>query len=541
MSNTSYRRTGNTGLIQACLAIALILAYLSTRLANLTLLPIFTDEAVYISWSQTISRNFSELWLPVRVENNRPLFFWLIAISLKAVADPLVAGRLVSVVAGFFSLAGIYFISCRLHSIWAGLLAGFVYVASPYHLFFDRMAHKAALLECFFIWLVWLTLRLTQPGATIGARQNLLLGLLVALSLLTEATAILFVLLPLPFILLFSKATPNWKPVISCYLLAFTVGAFPYAYLYLTDDSYQIKNIFIPAFNSMAQTGMADMILAFPHKIAQNAKGVLDHFTVYLTWPVVLLAIFYFAISLSLDRNLAVMSANFFLPVLALMGTAGAGFSRYYLFCATPLLIWASLGMAEIFSFIKRAFSRSLAFLVLATGVPLIFLQAGTFDFHLLTSPQDAPLSETDQYQYISSEYSGYGSFEAIDFLKRMSQDKKIAVFTTSNWGTPDDCVTLYLSGSPNVDIFMGFWAFKKPLLPPDMESFDLYDKFTAKHLGKFNVKNLPQDVYFITRTPSVSRSFFLELNNNFQLIQSFRKPIGMNTVDIYKLIEPYK
>jgi hypothetical protein len=540
LSDTSYRRTGNAGLIQACLVIALILAYLATRLTNLALLPIFTDEAVYILWSQTIAKNISELWLPIRVENNRPLFFWLISVSLKAVDDPLLAGRAVSVLAGFFSLAGVYSISSLLHSRWAGLLAGFVYVASPYHLFFNRMAHKAALLECLFVWLVWLTLRMAQPGTRVGAWQNLLLGLLVALSLLTEATAILFVLLPLPFILLFSKTIPNWKPVILCYLLAFTVGSFPFAYLYFTDDHYQIKNIFIPAFNSMAQTGMSEMILTFPHKIVQNANGVLEHFTAYLTWPVVISAMFFFLISLgNMDRNLVIMSANFFLPVLALMGTAGAGFSRYYLFCATPLLIWGSLGMAEIFSFIKRAFSRNLAYLVLAAGVPLAFTQAGAFDFQLLTSPQFAPLSGTDQYQYISSEHSGYGSLEAIDYLKQISKDKKVAVFTTSNWGVPDDCVTLYLSGSPNVDVFMGFWAFKKPLLPPDMESFDLYDKFTAKHLGKFSVQDLPQDVYFITRTPSVSRSFFLGMNDNFQLIQSFRKPIGTNTIDIYKLIRP--
>lgn len=535
MSDSPYRRPGNDGITQVYLVLALIVLYLSTRLPHLTLLPIFTDEAVYISWSQNIAKNISELWLPVRVESNRPLFFWLTAISLKLVADPLWAGRLVSVIAGCFTLTGVYLIGCRLHSKWAGLLAGLACVVSPYHLFFERMAHKAALLDCFFVWLVWLTLRISQPGARARTRDCWLLGLLAALSLLTEATAILFVFIPLPFILFFSKNIS--RPVFLCYLVALAVGFFPYVYLYFTDDKYLLKNIFVPSFNSMAQTGIGDMILAFPNKLAQNVKGVFDHFIVYLTWPIVLSSIFYFVLSLSrMDRGLIIMSAFFFLPGVALMGTAGAGFSRYYLFCSTPLLIWGALGLAEISSFVRRAFSKSLAWPAFAVGFPLVFLQAVTFDSQLLTSPHDAPLSGTDHYQYITSEYSGYGSSEAVDYLRRLSQEDKIAVFTTSNWGVPDDCMTIYLSGTSNVEIYMGYWAFKKPLLPPEMESFDIYDKFTARHLGKHLVKDLPQDVYFITRTPSISRSFFLGTNDNFQLIQSFRKPSGTNTIDIYKL-----
>jgi hypothetical protein len=102
----------------------------------------------------------------------------------------------------------------------------------------------------------------------------------------------------------------------------------------------------------------------------------------------------------------------------------------------------------------------------------------------------------------------------------------------------PDDAMSIYLSTSPNIDIHTSFWLFNSPLLPPDLEILDSYNKFTGKLEGKFDVKNLPSDVYLVARTPSVPRGLFLEKNTNFELIESFVKPGGINSIDIYKRIK---
>lgn len=496
----------------------------------------FNDEAVYILWAQKISRNISDLWFPLQTENNKPLHFWLMALCLKFFDDPLWAGRFPSALAGLFSLLGIYCIACRLHSSQAGLIAVFIYTISPYYLLFDRLAHKTALLNCLFVWLLWFAIRMFQPGEKVHAWHYRLYGTLAGLSLLTESTAVLFVFLPL-FLNLFKRKTSHaWKPLASACLAGVLVGGFPYAYLHVADKSFVVKNIFMPTYNSMSEVGFADMISAMPLKIIKSVKGVFEYFIAYLPWPVFLSATGYCVLCRK-DKSFFVLSSYFILPLFALMGTAGAGFSRYYLFCATPLLLWSALGLAEASIFLKRVFPKSF-YPALAFILPLGFSQALTFDYNLLTHPPLAPLLEKDHSQYINGEYSGYGSLEAVDYFRKASNDKKIAVFTTSNWGVPDDAMSIYLSTSPNIDIHTSFWLFNSPLLPPDLEILDSYNKFTGKLEGKFDVKNLPSDVYLVARTPSVPRGLFLEKNTNFELVESFVKPGGINSIDIYKRIK---
>src|SRR3989338_2009720 len=83
--------------------IALIIAgYLATRLTNLTTLPIFTDEAIYIRWGQIGLRDASHRFLSLE-DGKQPLFVWLMYPMLKIFSDPLIAGRMVSVMAGLGS------------------------------------------------------------------------------------------------------------------------------------------------------------------------------------------------------------------------------------------------------------------------------------------------------------------------------------------------------------------------------------------------------------------------------------------------------
>src|SRR3989344_9242851 len=91
----------------------LIVLYFSTRLINLTILPIFTDEAIYIRWSQIALADQQQRFISL-YDGKQPLFVWLNMLTLKLPVDPLIAGRLVSVLAGFASLIGIIALSWRL-------------------------------------------------------------------------------------------------------------------------------------------------------------------------------------------------------------------------------------------------------------------------------------------------------------------------------------------------------------------------------------------------------------------------------------------
>src|SRR5689334_17497095 len=117
----------------------LIGLYSLTRLTNLTKLPIFTDEAIYIRWSQIGSRDANWRYISL-VDGKQPLFTWVMMVFLRFISDPLVAGRLVSVAAGLFTAVGLWFTTKELFkSKTAAYIASFLYVIIPFGLMYDRM------------------------------------------------------------------------------------------------------------------------------------------------------------------------------------------------------------------------------------------------------------------------------------------------------------------------------------------------------------------------------------------------------------------
>ena len=86
--------------------LALTLLYLLTRLINLTNLPVFADEAIYIRWAQVMRSEPSLRFLPLS-DGKQPLFMWLIIPALKIFSDPLFAGRMISLGSGLLGLFGV--------------------------------------------------------------------------------------------------------------------------------------------------------------------------------------------------------------------------------------------------------------------------------------------------------------------------------------------------------------------------------------------------------------------------------------------------
>ncbi len=93
--------------------IGIIVLYLFTRLSSILSLPIFTDEAIYVRWSQIASNDANWRFISL-TDGKQPMFVWIAMILLKFIKEPLLAGRLVSVGAGFASLVGIFFLTSEI-------------------------------------------------------------------------------------------------------------------------------------------------------------------------------------------------------------------------------------------------------------------------------------------------------------------------------------------------------------------------------------------------------------------------------------------
>ena len=520
--------------------LAIVLLFLITRLTHLTALPIFNDEAIYISWAKMIKEDIHNILLPLLVESKKPLLMWLITLFLNIFQDSLWASRFVSVIAGFFSLIGIYLIGIRIHSESVGYLSALFYAVSPYFLFYDRMAHQDSLLNCFFVWLLLLSLIIFQHKEKIKVPYFGALGFVIGLSLLAKSSAILFVFLPFLLKLIFLKKSTfvAWKSLFSSYIFGLLIAASPYVSLFLlTSANFSIKNILIPTQTSLGQKSLTGILVKIPENIYQSIDAPVDYFITYLTLPVFFVAGIFFIFQFSIfNKKYFILLLFFFIPFITTLGIGGEGFSRYYLFCGIPIVLWAALAFNYGVSFLKKRFSRktfygTIFFLSLIFLFPSLF-----FNYRLLTKPSEAPFIGRDYSQYVSSKFSGYGIPEALDYFKKVSGEKKITIFTSSNWGNPADAIYVHLSDDPNIKVYTAFWVFKSELLPSGVQKIKLFQRFTGKGIDVIDVSN-PSEIYFICRSPDFKRNAFLQINRNFQLVRSFRKPNSTIFIDIYKRI----
>lgn len=134
---------------------SIVLFTLIIRLINLNSLPVFADEAIYVRWSQVMRAESTLRFLPLS-DGKQPLFMWITIPFLKVINDPLIAGRVVSVLSGVGTVVGVFALSYLLfNSKKVSLIASFLYSIIPFSFFFDRLALVDSLLTFFSVWSVF--------------------------------------------------------------------------------------------------------------------------------------------------------------------------------------------------------------------------------------------------------------------------------------------------------------------------------------------------------------------------------------------------
>ncbi|PIT89104.1 MAG: hypothetical protein COU27_02080, partial [Candidatus Levybacteria bacterium CG10_big_fil_rev_8_21_14_0_10_36_7] len=168
--------------------------------------PVFADEAIYVRWSQIMQNEATLRFLPLS-DGKQPLFMWSIIPFLKFISDPLIAGRILSVVTGMGTLLGVFVLTWVLFSSKkASLFAAFLYSISPFAVFFDSLALVDSMLSMFGVWIFTFSV-LTVKHLRLDFAM--ITGMLLGGALLTKSPSIFFALL-VPASLIFLKM-PNGK------------------------------------------------------------------------------------------------------------------------------------------------------------------------------------------------------------------------------------------------------------------------------------------------------------------------------------------
>ena len=414
------------------------------RLYNLTILPIFVDEAIYVRWAQVMASEPTLRFLPLS-DGKQPLFMWVLMFLIKYFQDPLFIGRLVSVSTGIVTMIGIFVFSYQLFkNKLTSLFAVFLYAVSPFSVFFDRMALVDSMLSMFGIWTAFF-------GFLTIKHKRLDLALITGFSLgfasLTKSPA-LFIALLLPSFWLLRSWPKNKKEWIYQFLNLSGLLAVTYI---LAFAMYNIQRLGPNFAQLTSRTG--DYILPISHIWTNFADPLIPHLKDFLVWllalgPATLIILILLGIFVGLKgylKQTLVLLLWILFPVV-LQAELGKVFTARYVFFTLPYLFILA-GM--VFLSMSNTFKK-----VILVFTLLFIFQAVKSDILLLTNPEKANLSRGERSGYLEEWTAGQGIKEISEYLKveeAKNPGKQIVIGTEGYFGTLPDGLQLYVNDKPNI------------------------------------------------------------------------------------------
>ncbi|MFA6250702.1 MAG: glycosyltransferase family 39 protein [Candidatus Shapirobacteria bacterium] len=450
--------------------------YLTSRLQNLTSLPVFGDEAIYIRWSQII-KNVETLRFVPLTDGKQPLFMWIVAVFLKFSSDPLLAGRLVSVFAGLATSLIIFQTICYLinfsdpetnplinlistlkKNYFRASPVLLIYLFSPFFFFFDRLALADNLLSFFGSLSLLLSLLLARCRRLDLA---LILGFSLGFGLLTKSPALYFVILTFVTYIIINRSASFktfYYPLVSS-LVAFAM----YSILKLGPQFHQI------ALRNRDYVYTLSEIIT--HPLDPLVPHLKDIFTLYGHFFSIYLILFFLAIILLSvsrfrHRTILVLLIWWLVPLLANASFAKSFTARYILFTTPPLIIL----IGYLASYFNYKVVLPLLFLLLPNVFTLYRLSTSPFTYKL-------PPTETG---YLQDWTSGWGIRDSASYLINRAKTHNVIVGTEGAFGTLPDGLQIYADGVKQLTIIgvgLGFTS-----LPPSL----------------INAKNYGDDVYLL-------------------------------------------
>lgn len=442
-----------------CGAFILLAVYAITRLTNLTALPIFTDEAIYIRWSQIGTQDANWRFISL-TDGKQPMFTWIMMILLRFVhSDPLFVGRLTSVFSGVGTIIGVWVVGYSLFSSRVAWAASLLYLISPFTLLYDRLALYDSMVSMFSVWNLYLGIVLVS---TLRFDTALLLGLFLGLGMLNKSSGFLSLYM-LPFLLVLF----DWKKdkLFARLLRLFgliTIAAF------LSQGVYSVLRL-SPFFHIVGQKDNVFLFsvgewLTQPFRfLVGNLRGMFDWLRSYLTLPIFIAVFAPLFFSTPKWRQRMLLYIWWGAPFVALATVGKVLYPRFILFMTIPLFIIAADAIVRMWDRIKRPMLR-LFFILMLTASSMIT------SFMIIKDPWNAPLPFSDRSQYLEDWPSGWGIPQVVSFLRNEASLHHISVYTDGTFGLLPYSLEIYLVSNPNVSI-VGIWPLPDSLPPQVLDT----------------------------------------------------------------------
>jgi len=472
--------------------ICLVILYFASRLYHLTALPIFVDEAIYSRWAQISLHDASWRFISL-TDGKQPLFIWISMATLKYLADPLFATRLVSVISGLFTVLGLIYAGHLLGSKKLGFLAAYLSLITPFLFFYDRFAVVESMLTASGVWLFNLGFLLISTARLDVA---LILGLFGGLALLVKSPALIYLLLiPLsyPFLV---KSSELWHRRTLKFLLYLLLAYFLAAAIYNIQRLSPWMHMIGDKNNDFVISPLT-MLLEHPYRIWQNFADAQSWLWSYLTLPLYGLSILGGLWLLKSDwRRFFVVSAWFWGPLLATVLSAMLFRPRYIVFAVPFMLFYGAYALVKL----PRKFL--LPVLLTLTIWPTWFM------YQSWTNPLHMPLVRAD-FDYVSGWASGNGVKEISAWLvaRSLQVNQSLDVYTEGTFGLLPHGVELYTADRTKKLQISGIYPIRD--IPPlAVRQNAEKNSETYFILNNTQVKSLPPNSEEILAFPKADQSY---------------------------------
>lgn len=503
--------------IEFIFAFILGLLYFLIRLLYLDSMPIFTDEAIYVRWAQIALNDASWRYISL-TDGKQPLFVWVAMVLMKFINDPLIAGRMVSIFTGFFTMIGVWFLTLELFkNKKTAYLSSVLYIFYPFAQINDRMALMDSMVATFSIWAIYFSVLLVRK-----VRFDIVytLGIIMGLGALTKSSNFFSQYL-LPFTILlfdFSKKSNlkrffKWLFFI---LISILIAQIIYNTLRLSPlfQMIQVKNAtFVYPFSEWINHPLTFFV--------GNLYGLFDWLVQYLKLPYVLLIVVSLVFINKFTKEKILLILYFLLPFTALALFGKVIFPRFIFFMSCFLLPLCAWSLYEIMQIINKRFIKignKTVNSVINILVVLVFIAYPAFvTFKIAQDPINASIAGSDSRQYVNNWSAGWGVKESISFFKNEARDKKIFIATEGTFGLMPESLELYLINNKNV-IIKGYWPVEHNLPKETIE----YSK------------KMPS--YFVFYQPN---NQVIDQNYPLELIFQVRSGNSEYLYRVYKIIPP--
>ncbi|PIV06640.1 hypothetical protein COS53_04030 [Candidatus Shapirobacteria bacterium CG03_land_8_20_14_0_80_35_14] len=492
--------------IPILLFLGISLLYFFTRLQHLTSIPVFGDEAIYLHWSQII-KNVETLRFISLNDGKQPLYMWLVVPLLK-LFPTLVAGRLLSILAGYFILIlliilfaiyqnfssknkepHLFLIESLTKNIYSNFIPALIYLFLPFSFFFDRLAIPDNLLSAFGLLTIIFALLLAKyPRLDL----SMLLGLSLGLAWITKSPAIYFVVLSLLIFVFLGNYKKILYPIISVFI-SFCI----YNLLRLGPQFHQIalRNLdYIWPISEIIRHPLDPLV---PHLRDLNSLSAK-----FISLPLILLLFINFK---KINKLFFVLLLTFILPLISNLAITKVFTGRYILFSLPYLIVLMSLGFLNL----SKKFKYTLFFIL------LIFIPNIYYQYQLSVNPFTIGLPNSES-GYLSGWTSGWGIENISQYLIEQSKASNVIVGTEGYFGTFPDGLQIYTNDIPHLTVF-----------GVDNDLVKIPEKL-------IDARNHGDDVYVIKN--SSKNNFIPSDLIKLSLINTYLKPDG-STILLYQLL----